>query len=244
MFKVFIYVIRHLVIIFIFILLDSSNLQTWLRILFLWIFRRIISNIDIHLLHHLLLIRLIIIIKVWSLLQIHLSRCSSSILLLFWLNYCLIWISRSKSRFLILLAYLTVVDVGHMWHVWCSSNVLLVLLLHEHQMSLLEQFVVLHILLIHIKIMIPVCVSCTCWKVHVLILKIDNVQMVILVDDLLATGTWSFIVSTFASLISAVASFFIFDFKAFFVGCFGKLLILSKLRLFADIFLLLLSKEA
>ena len=68
--------------------------------------------------------------------------------------------------------------------------------------------------------------------------------MVILVDDLLATGTWSFIVSTFASLISAVASFFVFDFETFFVGCFWKLLILSKLRLFADIFLLLLSKEA
>jgi hypothetical protein len=57
---------------------------------------------------------------------------------------------------------------------------------------------------------------CTTWEVHILILKIDDVQMVILVYDLLSS--WPFIVGTLAPLISAVASLLVFHFEALFVG--------------------------
>jgi hypothetical protein len=81
----------------------------------------------------------------------------------------------------------------------------------------------------------------TAWEVHILILKINDVQMVILVDYLLSPR--SFIVGTFAPLISAVAALLIFYFETFFVGSFWKLFILRKLGLFPVVFLLLLSKE-
>ena len=174
MFKIFIYVIRHLVIVFIVIFLDGSNLQTWFRVLFLWIIWWIVTNIDIHFLYDLFFIRLIIIIKVRSLLQIHLSRCSIFILLLFWFSYSWIWVNVSKSWFLILISHFSI-NIGHVWHIWRSSFVLLILLLHEHQMSLLEQFIILHILLVHVKILIPISISSSWLKVHILILKIDNV---------------------------------------------------------------------
>ena len=85
-------------------------------------------------------------------------------------------------------------------------------------MSLLKQFVVLHVLLIHIIIMISISISCTWLEVHILILEIDDVQVVVLVDNLvlLSRNTWT-VIGAFASFVSTVASFVIFYFEAFFV---------------------------
>ena len=110
------------------------------------------------------------------------------------------------------------IAVRHAWHVGCASAVLLVLLLHEHLMSLLDQRVVLHVLLVHVEVVVTILVS---WEIHVLILEIDDVQMVVLIYDL----PLLLMFSTLTSLVPAISTILIFWFKAaFLIRSFRKLL--------------------
>lgn len=73
------------------------------------------------------------------------------------------------------------VDIRHVWHVGCTCSKLLILLLHEHLMGLLDQWIILNILLIHVEVIVTILI---CWEIHILVLKIDNIQMVILIYNL------------------------------------------------------------
>jgi hypothetical protein len=100
-----------------------------------------ITNINVHLLNHLLFIGVIIIVKVRSLLRIHLASWCT--IFLFFGSIGLVVVGAistcSEGRLLVLLlllllllAHLSVVDVRHVRHIWSTGDVLLVLLLHKH----------------------------------------------------------------------------------------------------------------